>query len=130
MIRFDRLRQLAEHLETGTLGHETFDFSQYNNVEKNKCGTAGCAIGECPILWPKSWRFDSIGLPYLKERKEFDPYRSGMEWFGIDSSEYCHLFLPEEQMTWEFGGKHLNDNATRYEVAANIRAFIGRMEDK
>ncbi len=48
----ERLLALADHLERGKLGHEKFDFGCYNNTDSNVCGTAGCGIGECPILFP------------------------------------------------------------------------------
>ena len=46
----ERLLRLADHLDHGKLGHEEFDFKQYNDTTESMCGTAGCAIGECPIL--------------------------------------------------------------------------------
>ena len=65
---YERLEKLANHLLHGKLGHETFDFSKYNNGSFGKyaeerlkyCGTAGCAIGECPFVF-EEWLFNSTG---------------------------------------------------------------------
>ena len=52
------LLELARHLDDGKLGHKIFDFAQYNSGNQAKCGTAGCAIGELPILYPDKWKFE------------------------------------------------------------------------
>jgi len=127
-IRFDRLEMLAEHLEKGQLGHERFDFRFYNN-DYSKCGTSGCAMGECPVLWPDQWEWyhDSV---VLSEQKGIGPEMSGMRWFSITLNEYAHLFIPLSQDPAMFGGELLERDATRYEVAANIRAFIEKMREQ
>ena len=119
------LEKLAEHLERGQLGHKVFDFSTYNSngessIYAPECGTNGCAIGECPILFPEDWKFDGYGMPILLNG-------SIRDFFGIDPEQYRHLFIPYEQQPEKFGGKILDGSATRYEVAANIRAFIERL---
>ena len=119
------LEKLAEHLETGQLGHKVFDFSTYNSNGASSnyapvCGTNGCAIGECPILFPEDWKFDNDGMPILLNGTVRD-------FFEITNEQYLHLFIPEDQQPEKFGGKILDGSATRYEVAANIRAFIERL---
>ena len=121
-MNVERLEKLAEHLESGQLGHEVFDFSTYNNSGEPSCGTAGCALGECPIIWPNKWRFDRDGAPIIKS-KPF-PHSSATVFFKIDSDEAGHLFYPNKQKPNLYGGKELDETATRYEVAANIREFI------
>ena len=125
-IRTGRLLKLAKHLETGKLGHKVFDFANYN-AEKNGdeltiavCGYAGCAIGECPIAFPKFWIFDTDGLPTLLESRN-SPKPCGREFFSLDTGQFEHLFLPGVQNTaW---GAYLGDSTTKEEVAANIRKF-------
>ncbi|MES2212604.1 MAG: hypothetical protein V4490_05645 [Pseudomonadota bacterium] len=117
----ERLRKLADHLLHGKLGHEKFDFSQYNNTEENICGAAGCAIGECPIAFPDDWEFGSDGEPELMAGEETE--LSGKIYFNLDRSQYRHLFLPEDQDTEEFGGEWLSDSATKEQVAHNILEF-------
>lgn len=122
----ERLLKLAEHLETGKLGHEVFDFSQFNNANTNICGTAGCAIGECPVIWPDEWEFCTVGLPTLKDK--YTPRGSATSFFGIISKEYDHLFIPTHQNINEYGGKVLGIDATKEQVATNIREFVKRKE--
>lgn len=123
-----RLLKLADHLEKGKLGHKRFDFSQYNNVLKPECGTAGCAIGECPIVFPSNWKFDERGAPVLKRFRRANPVfqtiNSGEIFFDLDDNEFAHLFTPEQQLPDTYGGKILTSKATRKQVAANIRAFV------
>lgn len=69
MIRTDRLRQLADHLLNGKLGHQIFNFAFYNDRFINKCGTSGCAIGECPIVFPDDWIWTEDGDPVTHENQ-------------------------------------------------------------
>lgn len=115
-----RLRQLAEHLLHGKLGHKKFNFSSYN-TSKDSCGTAGCAMGECPILWPKHFRFEhyEVMLNGLHSSTQ-----SGMEWFNLTSNQYSHLFIYYSQSPELYGGEgSLGFNATKEQVASNILAF-------
>lgn len=57
----ERLLKLAEHLEVGELGHEVFDFTVYGG-----CGFAGCALGECPTVFPDDWAFRGL-TPMLRD---------------------------------------------------------------
>lgn len=130
-IRFDRLEQIAEHLEHGKLAHEQFYFSCYNRTDSpdqykpNGCGTMGCAVGEFPAIWPDtwSWFFDEVRKDGLNGRMIYDVG----DWLGITFHEYYHLFIPREQNTKKYGGIELRHSATKYQVAANIRAFIAKM---
>ena len=124
----ERLLQLADHLENGKLGHEVFDFRIYNNAITPECGTTGCAMGECPILWPNHWEWSIIGYPTLSDGENHNSKFSGCAWFDLDRRQYDHLFMPDQQKVLLYGGKLLTKDATRYEVAAGIRAFITKME--
>lgn len=132
-IHKDRLLKLALHLEKGKLGHKKFNFAVYNGgkdglqLEENGCGYAGCAIGECPFVFPGQWTFRA-GWPRLT-RGSFD-YTSGdgAEFFGLVSFEFSHLFKPGSQFPPSYGGKVLQRNATRKQVAKGIRAFIAHKE--
>jgi hypothetical protein len=117
-----RLTQLADHLESGKLGHDLFDFNTYHNAQP--CGTSGCAIGECPTLWPRHWEM-TIG-PILRDFQKgvCSIEESACWWFGIDEREFRHLFMPYGQEPRLYGGTHCHQDVTRYEVAANIRAFL------
>jgi hypothetical protein len=127
-----RLNILAEHLEDGKLAHDAFDFSVYhfNPVEvepSSTCGTVGCALGECPGLFPKDWYF-SGPVPRLTGTEYLGAYTSASIYFGISYEAAQHLFSPNDQKPALYGGKILGPDATRYEVAENIREFIKRKE--
>jgi hypothetical protein len=142
-IRFDRLLKLAKHLASGKLGHKLFDFGQYNDGDWS-CGSAGCAIGECPIAFPDDWEFREWGVVALNgaplDLVEDTSFYSAKKFFGLTDSQAQHLFVPT--VPWEmiddkprlrqnvkkFGGKVLFEEATRKEVAANIRAFVRIMK--
>ncbi len=133
-IHIDRLLKLADHLEHGQLGHKKFNFGVFNasvngdHSVKSKCGYMGCAIGECPIAFPEDWAFDERGHPCLLEN--FGLFRfdeecvSGCEFFGVNNDEFDHLFVPENQYVKIYGGIDLGRDATKEQVAANIRAFV------
>lgn len=126
-IRTDLLRKLADHLLNGKLGHQVFDFSTYNqNYDcTNKCGTNGCAIGECPIVFPDDWIFNAYYEPQLKniDAQSFVVEKqSGQEFFKISEEQYEHLFLPDYQKT-EWGIKYLHTHSTKEDVANNIIKF-------
>ena len=102
-IRFDRLKKLANHLIEGKLDHKKFNFALYNSIitydekyNKKGCGTCGCAIGECPIVFPKDWCFSKYFEPKLRTMplsKMFVEQVSGMKFFGLTMVEYCHIFI-------------------------------------
>jgi hypothetical protein len=100
-IRTDLLRQLAEHLLHGKLGHEKFDFSRFNDAE-NTCGTNGCAAGELPILWPDQWGFGPNNNIILFELQEVLESKAFVAWdmishfFNLDEIMAWHLFSPSE----------------------------------
>ena len=130
-MRKDRLLQLAEHLETGKLGHEYFDFSAYNynhnpyEVVTGECGTAGCALGECPIIWPEDWVFCTrTGFPILDQFPYSEPINCASIFFEISDIVVIHLFKPLMQLTGKFGGVVLPNIASKEQVASNIRAFV------
>ena len=127
-MRIDRLNILWYHLKYGDLGHEKFDFGQYSNGI-NKCGTAGCALGECPTIWDE-WEW-GIASVFLKGGELQDGGKYGthgaQKWFELDYDEAQHLFMPISQITGRYGGKVLRAGATRYQVSDNIKAFIETM---
>lgn len=134
MIRFDRLRKLAQHLKEGKLGHDKFDFSSYGHKirseESVNCGTAGCAMGECPAVFPRQWEWNNIFLPRLKAKSKngFITMFAGMDFFRLDEDQYGHLFTPARQDTDIYGGEFLLDLATKDQVADNILAFCDKFE--
>jgi hypothetical protein len=132
-----RLEKLATHLESGKLGHKKFDFSVVNsNREKDAtlypnytCGTNGCAIGECPIVFKRQWQFGRWGDVNLIRASTNDCFLDAEKFFGITEEESTGLFLPEEVIPWRASPhSRLGLSATRKAVAKNIRDFIAWKE--
>lgn len=136
-----RLLKLATHLREGNLGHKKFDFSTFNDIgeneskfAKNGCGTLGCAIGECPIVFPKLWHFrarvgssGSIRQPRLKadhsnDETFFPSAKDAGVFFGLDYDSTKGLFFPSNYRPWN--DTRLGEKATRKQVAASIRQFV------
>lgn len=131
-----RLLKLAKHLKRGKLGHKKFDFSYLNADEygsemtHNGCGTLGCAIGECPFVFPKHWKFLNGGVVLFgtKKNKLWLGLSQAEKFFGLDEEERWHLFHPISQTPELYGGRNLGYRARPKSVAANIEAFIKRKE--
>lgn len=132
----DRLLKLATHLKEGKLGHKKFDFTWLNHDPKKseqgltyECGTLGCALGECPIVFPRQWKFDDTEgcepNPILrKDTNSGDSFWDAEHFFGLNDNESGHLFAPGCQTVSKYGGKHLGNKATKIQVANNILAFL------
>ncbi len=116
------LLELADHLEFGKLGHKKFDFSTYNDTTSRKCGTAGCALGECPILFPYDWTWGMSGNPFLVFGSKVSPHHDAQRFFDINCAECDFLFHPD--MTIQYKICPLPANATRLQVALHIRKFV------
>lgn len=133
-IQRGRLMKLANHLLHGKLGHEEWNFSVLNNglFDKKGCGTAGCALGECPIVFPRHWKFSKQSTyyfyPTLKSCQFENAFSCAIKFFGIEYGAAAHLFDPNSQKPEEYGGKALGNDAAREEVARNILAFLKKMD--
>lgn len=136
-----RLLKLAKHLKSGKLGHKNFDFSCFNeddsgNSPVHKCGTNGCAIGECPILFPRSWYFDDTGFPKLKNEEHFMSLSCAAQFFGISYTDAQYLFIPHECSIFPYvkttigKRKPLGGTATKTQVADNIIKYVEAVERK
>lgn len=137
----DRLLKLAAHLEKGKLGHDKFNFDVWHRVN---CTSAGCAIGECPTIWPRAFRFSrvrycsrdgaSMGNVVLTGTRTTN-HAAAMKWFGVTEIEATHLFIPTlypeedpQQNPKLYGGRILGPKAKPASVAANIKAFVAKKE--
>ena len=123
-MRTDRLKKLANHLLNKELGHDEFDFGVFSkgHVFNEDCGTRGCAVGECPIIWPKQWKFDENNeLPKLRTLEDPCPIDHAAEWFDLTLKEARRLFSPTPN--------GLRSKATKDEVAEEILALVKEYED-
>ncbi len=121
-----RLLALADHLESDKRGHDRFDLGVFSTSRPyiRNCETAGCALGECPYVFPDHWQFDNACHPVLKGSSKNSPFLDADKFFDLKGSSWCHLFSPDGQNTKIFGGKVLNRDATPQEVAHNIREYV------
>jgi hypothetical protein len=112
------LRELAENLRTRQHAHDRFDFAYYNigyDAEEGRlCGTAGCAVGDLPLLRPDAFEFHpnapamiTLRTDLLARAQDWEAEHSiGFEgntvlsvmwWFRISREMFTHLFIPLEQ---------------------------------
>jgi hypothetical protein len=131
-IYLERLETLAFTLMYNSLHHKRFDISMYSNHAPDHCDSRGCALGECPSLFPKDWEWSDYydgdkklpSFPTLKEYHNLRAWECAKIYFGISLIEAYHLFRSDSQYPNVFGGKHISFDATRDDVANNIRDFI------
>ena len=123
-----RLRKLAEHIvDRSKRGHKKFDFGKVSNGSANTCGTSGCAMGECPVAFPRSFKFDVGGLIRLRKDSEDHMDNDVAKFFGLDLNQVNHLFYPGLQQPFLYGGKTLDISATARQVSKNILAFLEKV---
>ena len=115
---------------------------------KRLCGTLGCALGECSLLFPRNFKVayyeDNASTPHLelfvynKEDKEWDgisTYHSSLvqDFFGLeDHSHFRPLFLPTSYKVgfevFRKGGMkpvvRLPNEATMKQVGQNILNYL------
>lgn len=126
------LRELADHLVNGNLIHKKFDFSQVNSDPTGdhtipNCGTAGCALGELPLLEPRI-TFNHEG-DLMIDGKEEGELLIGSMYFKIPEHASMHLFDPGSQATDVYGGVELDGSATKNQVAENIYALLKKFPE-
>lgn len=133
-IGLTRLKRLARGLRAGVKGVD-FDFSVWHSVANPEYGErpCACAVGHCVYLFPADWCLSEIQAPVLRgaEFDEDEPscsLESAMRFFDLDLGEASHLFTAERQNPEAYGGRKLSSDATEYEVASNIEAFVAMKE--
>jgi len=131
-VHIERLKVIAKHLRDGELGHAVFDLNFWNDsfdsegtkVEiPEECGTVGCPIGECPIVWPENWVFNEKGKPVLKRKPKclsgvHDVIADTAYWFGLTMDEAEYLFMPDFYPR--------EQHKSKKPVAVRIEKFIGK----
>jgi hypothetical protein len=110
----ERLLKLATHLESGKLGCDEFDYTTIYSNDNGKIRR--CAIGECPIVWPKDWcdKITYVGVFPVLRNSTLDSMDSACEWFDIGIREAVYLFCPKQSET----------EYTAYQVADKIKKFV------
>lgn len=127
-VRVGRLIRLAEHLESGKLGHTYFSATSISKGKrkKNGCGRCGNHAGEIPFLHPEEWEWDDMGEldfePFLKNSNDCE--ESLQQWFGLDLPMLHHLFFSGWQIPGYYGGQEITKDTTADEIANLIREFV------
>jgi len=131
----NRLLRLADFLEN-QVKDERFDLEVIAETEscqlpsQTACGTAACAIGHMPQVFPRACKYSDIDPNCLDEvsednpvslfvegKKEFSNYedfRLAEEFFGLNETEGLYLFMPDSY----------NIRKGRKTVARRIRKFV------
>lgn len=122
-----RLLKLASYLEkTRFTKKHRFNFAVVTTT--TECGTAGCAIGEFPRVFPGAFKYLADGATGVVKKSQNEYVQSypalAAEFMGITVKEAMHLFYPSKQCPESYGGEMLFSDATPKQVAANIRAFV------
>ena len=140
-----RLLRLARHLLYGELAHSRFDFNTWNGEwygsakslrTKNVCGFSGCAIGECPRVFPGTFKWN--GNDIVSRDGKFNAYESivqrnylptaaekGLSFFGLTQDEAQFLFIPHARASnFSIIDGTLPAEASRYDVGNHILKFV------
>lgn len=142
----ERLLTLAAHLKSDRRGHKIFDFrfvtSGLRDEERHGCGTAGCALGELPVVWPDAWDFGepltTMSFNYSVRLKSQDwSYACGLsahsgacEWFELSEDEVSALFYANKILAGISPIQALPNSATAKQVADRFIAFVKWREEQ
>lgn len=135
-LHAQRLMKLANFLLT--VPDEMFGFATIVKGQKTPrkemdCGSTACALGWCPVLWPKLVRYQpASGLssydvhPRKEQPMAHMSYFNGSAklLFGLSNAEAIALFVAGHQ--YEFGLTPLTHGATPRQVANNIARYVQR----
>lgn len=92
-----RLLTLAWFLRTQVDAAE-FDMTRWVHgdperlFDEHTCGTTACAIGYCPVVFPKQWKYDGSCMPVVIERDSSGRGYEESEFFGVNGAEWLNLF--------------------------------------
>lgn len=130
-----RLLKLADFLDT--LPRQKFDYSVFTRqggkpmrealkAGKTDCGTAGCAVGWMPVVFPRAvcwldkptWKSDLTVA--LRSDHDITHMEVAEQYFGLDEREALCLFDPFNN--------DLSPEATPKQVARHIRKFVARKQ--
>ncbi|KKN40323.1 hypothetical protein LCGC14_0734800 [marine sediment metagenome] len=146
-MRSDRLLELAAHLKSDRRGHKFFDFTLFSagqrDPKRHECGTAGCAFGELPVVWPEAWEFGQARGAFnsnlysvrLKSHQRIfadsiSARKGACEWFDLSENEIHALFYANRELLVDSPIKSLDATATAEEVADRFIAFVKWREEQ
>ena len=146
-MRSDRLLVLAAHLKSDRRGHKIFDFATVTfgprDEGRHGCGSAGCAFGELPVVWPEFWEFaqglvlgSRTGLYHVRLKSHDTPdggagiSKRAMEFFELDRDEVVALFYADRRLEEPSPIQALPFTATAEQVADRFIAFVKWREER
>lgn len=90
-------------------------------VIRGKCGSTACALGYCPVVFPKSGFKLSNDLHWTPEYCGLEGTAAAEQFFDLLESESVSLFMPES---------YREDHKGPKSVAKKIRALVKRYESQ
>jgi hypothetical protein len=129
-LHINRMRRLIKFLRN--LPADNFSFGCVNNGEINKdiniqkCGAVGCAIGWTPYVFPKILQYEPgtyHKFCFLKgDANSLDYEATAARLFGLTHFTATRLFTPNSQSTLNL--KNVPFNAEPDEVADMLEKFL------
>jgi hypothetical protein len=83
--------------------------------KEGACGSVGCAIGWCPVVFPRSCKYHKNMYVVSKEDQSIMDFEFAIEHFGISMAQAKYLFMPDAYHRSKRGPKS---------VASRIRNFV------
>ena len=134
-IQRKRFEKLMNHLASGKLGLDKFDYGTW--YAKRDCGTCGCALGECTVVFPKQWKARALSVTLSDEyivtgpSDRGDPSEDAAEFFGISHEDAECIFCGEPLITGDWETAHvwipelsMTDSTTAAQVAARMKKYL------
>jgi hypothetical protein len=122
-IHRKRLAKLAAALRQ--IPRKQFDLQVVVQGDPDKlgCGSVACAVGHCPLIFPRSWEWskDEYLLNRfnvkLRGKRSTKWYRSAEIFFGLSSDDVLSMFVKSH-------GYRYNATVTPKMVARKIEKFL------
>ena len=91
------------------------------NLPGADCGTAACAIGWCPNVFPRNCEYQNHGyISVVDKNTQKTDFSFAQDFFGLNREESYYLFDPKYYNRRRQGNKS---------VAKRIRAFVEKRPD-
>ena len=98
----------------------------FSTVVQFNCKTTACALGWCPVVFPKDFEYTPCRDRVTLIGKRMRSFVAAQKFFDINQDESRHLFMPFCQNT-KIGVK-LGTDAKPKQVAKNIIKFVKHKE--
>lgn len=100
--------------------------------KKFECKTAACAVGWCPSVFPRTFKWNEEGDVVNKKTGREDDIYIVNDFFSINSDQADYLFLPGEYHTSEeklqydeaMWGRNKEPKISKKRVIKRIRKFV------